>query len=138
MIFSNILTESWYKDKQIRPRDEAERVILTATQLLKNEIRNYDHKTDVYPSIDEDLAASKKNVPPLLGVFINALIKSPLKQMSISEAVFSAARARTITPLQLGLAVTADNEFASKKLNMLLNKLGFAASYDEVSFHFYF
>ena len=35
--------------------------------------------------------------------------------------------------IQLGLAIFADNEFASKRLITLLCSLGFAVSYDEVS-----
>ena len=36
-------------------------------------------------------------------------------------------------PIQLRLAIFADNEFASKRLITLLYRLGFAVSYDEVS-----
>ena len=35
-------------------------------------------------------------------------------------------------PIQLGLAIFADNEFASKRLITRLYRLGFAVSYDEV------
>ena len=36
-------------------------------------------------------------------------------------------------PIQLRLAIFADNEFASKRLITLSYRLGFAVSYDEVS-----
>ena len=36
-------------------------------------------------------------------------------------------------PIQLRLAIFADNEFASKRLITLLYRLGFPVSYDEVS-----
>jgi len=52
--------------------------------------------------------------------------------MTISEAIFSATRTRSAMPLQLGLAVAVDNQLASKWLNSLLSRLGFAVSYDEV------
>ena len=36
-------------------------------------------------------------------------------------------------PLQFALSVSLDNRYGSKELNVLLAKLGFACSYDEVS-----
>ena len=56
-------------------------------------------------------------MPNLLKVFVSELIKLPLKQNSISEAIFAATRPRTIMPIQLSLAVFADNEFAIKTAN---------------------
>ena len=77
---------------------------------------------------------SKANnaVPHLLEVFLKELVKSPIKQKSLSEAIHSATRPRSLTPYQLWLAVAVDNHLASNWLNNLLYKLGFAVSYDEV------
>ena len=71
-------------------------------------------------------------MPKLLKIFSSELITSSLRQMTISEAIFSATRTRSVMPLQLGLAVAVDNQLASKWLNSLLSRLGFAVSYDEV------
>lgn len=133
IFFSDILTENFYKEKKSRASDEAERIVLAAAKLMKNAIKNHDHATNVYPTIDENLINTNENVPHLLKVFVRELIKLPLKTVSISEAIFAAARPRTLMPIQLGLSIFADNEFASKRLIMILYKLGFAVSYDEVS-----
>ena len=57
-------------------------------------------------------------------LFVSKTIKSPLKQMSISQAISAAARTRSLMPLQSGLAVATDNRLASKWLNTTLSRLG--------------
>ena len=52
------------------------------------------------------------------------MIKFPLKQMSVSQAISAAARTRSLMPLQFGLAVATDNRLASKWLNTILSRLG--------------
>ena len=73
---------------------------------------------------------SKANnaLPHLLEAFLKELVKSPIKQKSLSEAIYSATRPRSFIPLQFELDV--DNHLASKWLNNLLYQLGFAVSYD--------
>ena len=127
------MAESFYKEKKARASDEEEPVIAATAKLLKNAIKNRDHVTNVYPNIDENFTATNENVPNLLRTFISELIKLLLKQNSISESIFAATCPRTLMLIQLGLAIFADNEFASKRLIMLLCSLGFAVSYDEVS-----
>ena len=65
-------------------------------------------------------------------MFVGELIKHPVKQASISQAIVAGAQPKSIMPLQFGLAVAVDNRLASKWLNILLSRLGFAVSYDEV------
>ena len=75
---------------------------------------------------------SKANnaLPHLLEAILKELVKSPIKQKSLSEAVYSATRPRSFIPLQFELDVAVDNHLASKWLNNLLYQLGFAVSYD--------
>ena len=127
------MTESWYKDKKSSTSDEAEHIVKTAAQLLKNAIKNHQHDTDYYPTVNDILCTTIDHLPGILKVFVSELITSSLKQMSISEDIFSATRTRSVMPLQLGLAIAADNQLATKWLNILLNKLGFAVSYNEVN-----
>lgn len=68
---------------------------------------------------------------------MESLIKSPLKCKALSQAVVAATRPRTIMPLQFSLAVSVDNRVGSKWLNTVLSKMGFAVSYDEVTFDFF-
>ena len=130
---SSILTEAWYNDRKSEPADEAERVIRAAAKLIINEIKNHEHITEYYPSIEDIQDTTKCHVPVLLKKFVDELIKHPLKQASVSQAIFAGARPRSIMPLQFGLAVATDNRLASKWLSTLLSRLGFAVSYDEVS-----
>ena len=126
-----IISEKWYKDKKTDLSVKTERIVTTAAKLLKDTIKNYAHESGTYPVVD-DFSSGNDSVPHLLQVFINELAKSPVNQLSLSQALFTATRPRSIMPLQFGLAVAVDNRLASKWLNNLLYKLVLAASYDEV------
>ena len=67
---SHILTEAWYNDRRSEPADEVEHVIKTAAKLIRNEIRNHEHVTEFYPSIDNILDTSNQHVPVILRMFI--------------------------------------------------------------------
>ena len=129
---SSVLTEAWYTDRRSEPVDEAERVIIAAAKLIKNAIRNHDHVTDFYPSTNEILDTVDNPVPAILKVFVGGLINNPLKEASLSQAIFAGARPGSVLPLQFELAVAADNRLASKWINIILSRLGFAVSSDEV------
>ena len=110
------------------------RIVHTAATLIKDAIRNHELESNVYPSMD-DIAKGNNLIPDLLKTFVIELIKSTVKQMSISQAIVAAARPRTIMPLLFGLAISTDNLIGSKWLNNILSKMGFAVSYDEVMRH---
>ena len=136
ILLSNIrdtLTEKWYAERKTNLSDEADRIVKSAAKLIKNAIKNHDHSTQCYPTATDISDTSKYHVPDLLQTFINELINNSLKRISISQAIYAAASSSSIMPLQFGLAVTTDNQLSSKWLNVLLSRLGFASSYDEVS-----
>ena len=112
--------------------DESKRIMKTAAKLVRETIRNFDHSISTYPSTD-DIRDTKNHVPELLEFPVNETVCSLVKQNSISQTIFSATRPRSLTPLQFTLAVATDNYIASKRLNTILSKLGFAVSYDEVN-----
>ena len=112
------------------------RIVHTAATLIKDAIRNHELESNVYPSMD-DIAKGNNLIPDLLKTFVNELIKSPVKQMSISQAIVAGAIPRTIMPLLFGLALSTDNPIGSKWLNNILSKMGFAVSYDEVNQLYY-
>ena len=95
-------------------------------------MKNRTVQTDFYPIIDDIRNSNKDHVPDLLKLSVAEVLKSPLKQISISQALFAASKARSLIPLQFGLAVATDNRLASKWLNTILSRLGFSVSYDEV------
>ena len=100
--------------------------------LIKDAIKNHELESNVYPSMD-DIAKGNNLIPDLLKIFVNEIIKSPVKQMSISQAIVTAARPRAMMALLFGLAIFIDNLIGSRWLNNMLSKMGFAVSYDEVS-----
>ena len=117
---ANILSEQWNNDRKTNISDELERVIRTAVKLLKEAIKNNEHESDTYPAADDIMSKANNAVPHLLEVFLNQLVKSPIKQKPLSEAIYSATRPRSLMPLHFGLAVAVDNHLASKWLNNLL------------------
>ena len=128
---ADILGDKWYSDRKQDASDESARIIETAAVLLKEAIKNHDINSTTYPSSD-DIKAPENQIPSLLKLFMEGLFSSPLKVMTLSQAIVSATRPRTIMPLQFGLAVCTDNQIGSKWLNVLLSRLGLAVSYDEV------
>ena len=97
-------------------------------KILKSAIKNHTHQTDFYPTIHDIRNPNNDHVPDLLKLFVAEVIKSPLKQISISQAHFAASKARSLMPLQFGLAVATDNRLASKWLNTILYRLCFSVS----------
>ena len=128
---NSIVTEAWYQDRKSSQDEEVKRIIKTATKLIKIGIKNHEHVTDVYPTTDLIKDKENSSLPSTLKAFIGELVKVPIKQLSLTQAIFAACRPRTVMPLQFGLTVAVDNHLASK----WLNKVGFAVSYDEVSFY---
>ena len=135
IILSNnrkLLTDQWYEQRKLNKSEEEERIVITAAKILKNKIKNHEISVDSYPTLENITNGGHSHVPPLLKLFVDELIRNPLKQESISQSIVSGTRPRVIMPLQFALAVTVDNRYASKELNVLLSRLGFACSYDEV------
>ena len=95
----------WYDQQKPDQGDEAERIIKKAAQILKGVIKNHKHETNFYPNTDNIGDSSNENVSDLLKLYVAEMIKSPLKQISISQAIFAASRTRSVMPLQFGLAV---------------------------------
>ena len=111
---SDIPSEKWYKEqRKENVNDESKRISKTAAKLIRKAIRNFDLSTSTYPSTD-DILDTKDHVPELLKFFVNEIVRSPVKQNSISQTIFSATRPRSLMPLQFALAVATDNCIASK------------------------
>lgn len=88
-----------------------------------------------YPNEEEivNLEKAKQWVPELLNSFIGQLVKSDLKNLSISQCIVQAARPRTlIAPIPFRLGVQLEKSFGSKWLVNHLSKSGFSITADEV------
>ena len=80
-------------------------------------MKNPTHQTDFNSTIDVTRIPKMNHVPDLLKLFVAEVIRSLLKQISISQALFAASRGIFLMPLQFGLAVATDKRLASKWLN---------------------
>ena len=127
-----ILCDNWYPQKKNNMKEESERVVKKAAQLTKNAIKEFKHKTESYPTVDDIASPENEFVPELLKVFIKELVESPMKETTITQTLFSSAWPHSVTPLNFGLAVSVDNCPGSKWMVNLLHKLGFSAIYNEV------
>ena len=64
--------------------------------------------------------------------FVRGIIKDPMKQESIAQAIFACCKQRSVLSYQFSLTISVDNTFSSKWLNSTIYNFGFACSYDEV------
>ena len=90
---------------------------------------------DYYPANEliECVDQGKDWLPPYLRLFMEKLIKSPIRQASIGQTIVNVTRTRSsVPPIPLGLGVELDNVFGSKWLLNELSALGFCVSPNEV------
>ena len=126
------LANKWYQERNINANDEENWFIKTAVSILKQSINDQKIDKSSYPSVEDIISEEYNMVPDILMSFVKQLIKDKLKQRTLSQAIFAACRTTAIMPLQFALAISADNMFGSKWLANILDKFGFAVSYDEV------
>ena len=120
---SHLMAQEKLRTRNQDAKAEAKHIVTLAAKLVKQSIMNFEVKTESYPSTDEIESETQNEVPQLLKMFVNNLVKDSLRQRSISQAIFSCCKQSSIMPLQFALAVTADCNFGSKWLNNLLFKL---------------
>ena len=87
---SSTLTVAWYNKRRVSKADEAERVIKTASKLIKYAFKNHTHETDFYPTAGDIKNTENEFVPLALQT-----LKSPAKQNYLSRAIFAASRTRS-------------------------------------------
>ena len=134
-----ILQEFHSQSKVQNVEIEKNRIILTAAQLIKNDIKSLIQKRDAYPSC-HDMASIDEAcsfLPDSLQSFLKQLFTSTdgkMKIASLGQSIVQATRPRVIrAPLQLGLGIQLHHHFASKFLINTLHKHGFCCSYKEVA-----
>ena len=111
---------------------EAERTVQKAAGLLLAEIREMPSNRDFYPTADNISADPLTYLPPLLKGLLHRLIRPPLQQAAIGQALVQAARPHgTIMPLPFAVGIDLDKS-GNRQLTMKLARLGFSVSYDEV------
>ena len=131
-----IVNDKWFSERKKDSDDEAERIIVTAAKLILNNIRSAKFNCEFYPTKEdiESCGKGKEWLPDYLKLFLENILKHPLKQASIGQAIINATRPRScIPPILFGLGVEADHIVGSKWLFNELSRLGFRVSADEVT-----
>ena len=65
-----ILCKNWYPQKKSDMKEESEWVVKAAAQQIKNAIKQFEHETESYPTVDDITSPENEFVPGLLKVFI--------------------------------------------------------------------
>jgi hypothetical protein len=126
-----ILQEFHSQSKDRNAEVEKNRIILTAAQLIKNDIKSLIQKRDAYPSCHD--MASIDEVCSFLPDSPQSCTDGKMKIASLGQAIVQATHPRVIwSPLQLGLGIQLHHHFSSKFLIDTLHKYGFCCSYKEV------
>lgn len=144
----DILTDAWYKNRKQNIEEEEERLIDSASELIRRKIRSTICRMDEYPASDKIFDKIEENIPPLLIRFLQNVIYKDKKKndsnniwysrkiFSIAHAIMSAARPKSfLSPLQLAIGSTFYRKFGSKKIIKICYQLGFSCSYSEVKLY---
>ena len=116
---------------------ESKRIISTAAKILITDIRSHIFECDRYPANEciSDLDKNMEWLSPKRRLFMETLIRSPIKRASIGQFLANAIRPRsTFLSLLFVLAVEIDHVSGSKWQANELNRLGYRVSIDELRY----
>ena len=77
-----IINEQWYKKRRNNVEDGAKRIVATAAQLIREEIRNLNLSMECYPSKEEITDSVDENscwMPYLLSTFLSYVVPDTVK-----------------------------------------------------------
>ncbi|KAJ8894123.1 hypothetical protein PR048_006733 [Dryococelus australis] len=120
-----------YKDRDSNLETEKLRIVLTAADIIKEDIQKmaYDHTT--YPATNYMKSGGENLIPNTLATFTPRLRRNCV---AINHAIISAVRPKSfLSPLQIGLALTLHRFYGSKHLINIVFSMGACASYYEAS-----
>ena len=112
-----LLNDVWFSNRRIDSEEEAERIIAMSAKLIISGIRAKHYECDKYPSNGqiERIQTGLDWLPTYLRLFMELILKNPLKQISIGQAIVNAARPNScISPIRFGVGVEMDHMFGSK------------------------
>ena len=72
-------------------KEESKRVVKAATQLIKNAIKQFEHETESYSTVNNITSPENEFVRELPKVFIKELVESPIK-LTTTQVLFSSAQ----------------------------------------------
>jgi hypothetical protein len=127
-----LLHNKFFSDRNEGDGTEAEKLVQKAAGLIMSEIREVECNRDFYPTADDITCDGLKFVPPLLTLFLKRLIRCPLKQAALGQAIVQSARPQgNIMPLLFGIGVDSA-QLGVHQLQLKLQRFGFSVSTDEI------
>ena len=129
-----LINETWQAQRKENIAEESLRIVTTAAKIIQAEIRDSKYDMEYYPANEDikNVEHGKEWLPESLTAFMQVLVLSVTKQVSIGQFLLKAARPRSvIPPLLFGLGVEMDHVFGSKWVINELSGLGFSISYHE-------
>ena len=113
----------WYKNRKEDADEKSKCIISTAAKILISEIRSRTFECDSNPANEciSDLDKNMEWLPPKLRLFMETLIRLPIKRASIGQCLANAIRPRSIIPpLLFGLAVEMDHASVPFRIQPLI------------------
>lgn len=136
-----ILTNAWYNARNTDDQEERLRIVRTAAEIVREDIRSKVYDTTSYPPSNDFLQNLTDDVPESLDLFLKGVVSKNRKGdaaaqdkkcVPIAHAIIAATRPRSfLSPLQLALALFLYRRFGSKNLVSMVSNLGFCASYKQ-------
>lgn len=134
------LHDQWYRERMESISDDRARIVKTAAEILRQDIRGMVYDCQEYVPADKNFMTGN-NIPSTLSTFLQTLIanknsESKITQTriaAIGQAIVSACRPRCfVSPILLSVGVYVHRHFASKQLIQMLSSLGFSVNMAEV------
>ena len=75
-------------------KEESERVVKAATQLIKNATKQFEGETESYSTVNDNFSGERICTRASKGIYkaIKESVKSPIKLTTINQALFSSAQ----------------------------------------------
>ena len=105
-----------YEQRNLDKSEEEERVFLTATEILQNNINCHEISVHSCPTLEAIVAGDQSHVPHIFQLLIRQIMKNPLKQESISQSLFSLTRPQVLLPLKIALSAAINIRYLSSEL----------------------
>jgi hypothetical protein len=130
---SHVLSDKWLSERDDNKESKVQKIIQQAARLIAAQLRDMTYDMDYYPDCDQPWLGGENLIPSLLHLFLSQLVRNPLKQAGIAQAIIQAARPRScIMPIIFALAIEIHQKHGAAELVKVLSRFGFCMSLDEV------
>ena len=107
-----IVNDKWFSKRKKDSHDKATRIVVIAAELILNNTHSAKFNCGFYPTREdiEGCEKSKEWLSDYLKFFLENILKYPLKQASICQAIANAIRPRScIAPILFGVGAEAEH-----------------------------